>query len=66
VADFLHRAVTVASEIKKVTGSKLKDFEDAVKSSEAVAALKHDVQVFITQFPMPGFDTADMRYKEIA
>jgi hypothetical protein len=34
-----------------------------VKAKASVKALKRSVQQFITQFPMPGFDTASMRYK---
>jgi hypothetical protein len=30
-----------------------------------VKQLKKDVGAFITQFPMPGFDVADMRYKDL-
>jgi len=65
VADFLHTAVQIALEIQEETGNKLKDFENKVKTSPKVKALRIAVQTFITQFPMPGFDVADMRYKEI-
>ena len=65
VGDFLHKAVTISLEIQKVTGSKLKDFEVAVKSSAEIKQLKHDVQTFITSFPMPGFDVASMKYNTI-
>ena len=43
----------------------MKDFEAAVKASPEVKALKFAVQSYITQFPMPGFDVASMRYKSI-
>lgn len=65
VADFLHQAVTISLAIQKVSGAKLKDFEIAVKASPEVKALKMEVQKFVTQFPMPGFDVSTMRYKEI-
>lgn len=64
VADFLHRAVQLASELQ-VNTKTLKEFEQAVVASENVKQLKRDVQVFITAFPMPGFDVESMRYKNI-
>ena len=65
IADFLHRAMGIALAIQATTGKLLKDFEAAVKSSPEVHQLQVDVQAFITQFPMPGFDTATMRYKSL-
>lgn len=64
VADFLHQAVQIARGIQETTKT-LKEFEAAVKASEDVRALRLAVHAFITQFPMPGFDTSTMRYKEI-
>lgn len=65
VADFLHEAAQIALEIQAVTGSSLKDFESNVATSIAVKALKSKVQLFITQFPMPGFDVETMKYKAL-
>ena len=65
VADFLHRAVEISLKIQATSGKLLKDFETAVKASPEVHQLQVDVQAFITQFPMPGFDTATMRYKSL-
>jgi len=65
VGDFLHRAVSESLAIQKKTGSKLKDFEAAVVTSPEIKQLKHDVQAFITSFPMPGFDITTMKYKTI-
>ena len=66
VGDFLHRAVTIAVDIQnKMSGKLLKDFEVAVKSSEEVKLLKSDVMAWVTAFPMPGFDTSTMKYKDI-
>ena len=66
VGDFLHRAVTIAISIQASLSSKLlKDFEAAVKTSEEVKSLKMDVMRWITTFPMPGFDTSTMKYKDI-
>jgi glycine hydroxymethyltransferase len=65
VADFLHRAVEIALEIQTTSGKLLKDFDLAVKNSPKVHQLQVDVQKFVTQFPMPGFDTTTMRYKHL-
>lgn len=65
VGDLLHRAVQIAIEIQKTSGTKLKDFEAAVKVAPEVKALKKDCQAFITKFPMPGFDVETMKYKTI-
>ena len=61
VAGFLHRALQLAIEIQ-TTNSTLKAFEAAVVSSDAVKALKKEIQDFITQFPMPGFDATKLKY----
>jgi len=65
VADFLHQAVQIALKLQATSGKLLKDFDIAVKNSADVKALKIAVQTFITQFPMPGFDVATMKYKTI-
>jgi glycine hydroxymethyltransferase len=67
VADFLHQAAALALEIQSSlpAGSKAAAYEAAVKSSAAVKDLKIAIQTFITQFPMPGFDTSSMKYKSI-
>ena len=65
VADFLHRAVTIALTLQSTTGKLLKDFEAAVVASPEVKALKLEVMTFVTQFPMPGYDTSTMRYRTI-
>jgi glycine hydroxymethyltransferase len=65
VADFLHKAVTMAVEIQKSTGKLLKDFVAAVDSSADVKALKMEVKTFATSFPMPGFDVSSMKYNTI-
>lgn len=64
VGGFLHRALRIAIELQ-VNAKTLKDFEALVIASSEVKALKKEIQEFITKFPMPGFDTATMKYKEI-
>ncbi len=65
VADFLHEAVQIALNLQASSGKTLKEFEAAVIASADVKELRTKIQKFITQFPMPGFDVANMRYKEI-
>jgi glycine hydroxymethyltransferase len=65
VADFLHRAVLIAVELQAGGGKLLKDFELLVENSAQAKELKRDVQVFVTAFPMPGFDVATMKYNTI-
>lgn len=65
VAEFLHRAVLIGLDIQKKSGKLLKDFEEAILTSPEVKALKLEVMSFVTQFPMPGYDTTTMRYRSI-
>ena len=67
VAEFLHRAVTISSEIQK-EHKLLKAFTAALPMPPDVLALKKDCQAFVTQFPMPGVGFADgeMKYKSIS
>eukprot|EP00286_Rhodomonas_abbreviata_P029340 CAMPEP_0181301018 /NCGR_PEP_ID=MMETSP1101-20121128/7200_1 /TAXON_ID=46948 /ORGANISM="Rhodomonas abbreviata, Strain Caron Lab Isolate" /LENGTH=470 /DNA_ID=CAMNT_0023406295 /DNA_START=30 /DNA_END=1442 /DNA_ORIENTATION=+ len=65
VGDLLHEAVTIALAIQATSGKLLKDFEAALATNADAKALKHKVQAFVTQFPMPGFDVASMKYKTI-
>jgi len=65
VADFLHRAAQIAIGIQNTSGKLLKDFEIALENSAEAKQLKKDVQKFVTQFPMPGFDVSTMKYNTI-
>ena len=66
VADFLHKAVTIALSIQATNPAMTgKEYEAIVVTSAEVKALKIAVQAFITKFPMPGFDTATMKYKTL-
>jgi len=64
VGQFLHKACQLAVSISGTTKT-LKEFEAVVAASADVKALKKEIMLWITQFPMPGFDTATMKYKEI-
>lgn len=66
IADFLDRAVKLAVEIQNNCGSKkLADFLPAMEKHEGVAALRQEVMKFATQFPMPGFEVSEMKFKEL-
>ena len=60
VADLLHRTVIIAKDClsKLPAGSKLKDFKEYVEKEgrgrSDVHALKEEVEVWASTFPMPG------------
>ncbi|CAG0892611.1 unnamed protein product [Darwinula stevensoni] len=60
VANFIHRAITLACEIQGKSGPKLVDFVKLMKEDDAfkglVAALKQDIENFSEPFFMPGFE----------
>lgn len=64
IAAFLHEAVQISLKIQEKSGPKLKDFSAMLPASEEVKALRQKVNEFATQFPMPGFDPAEMKYKD--
>jgi len=67
VADFFHRGVVIAKEIKghADTGKKLVDFKAALKAREwpELEVLRLEVEAFASQFPTIGFDESSMKYK---
>jgi len=66
VADFLHRAVQLGCKVQEgMAGKTPKDFEIALQGNADVLALKREIQQFVTRFPMPGFDVATMKYKNL-
>ncbi|XP_077216500.1 serine hydroxymethyltransferase 3, chloroplastic-like [Tasmannia lanceolata] len=60
VADFIHEGVEIALKAKRsVSGTKLKDFMECVESpefflKESILDLKGRVEVWTSQFPLPG------------
>jgi len=54
IAEFLDRTCTIAIEIQKEKGKKLKDFEEGLKESKAVQQLRSDVQAFSLGYGYPG------------
>ena len=65
VAGFLDRAVKICLDVQKSSGKKLKDFVAALPANKDIPVLAHDVATFATSFPMPGFDTETMKYKNL-
>eukprot|EP00549_Striatella_unipunctata_P025558 CAMPEP_0118707522 /NCGR_PEP_ID=MMETSP0800-20121206/21265_1 /TAXON_ID=210618 ORGANISM="Striatella unipunctata, Strain CCMP2910" /NCGR_SAMPLE_ID=MMETSP0800 /ASSEMBLY_ACC=CAM_ASM_000638 /LENGTH=349 /DNA_ID=CAMNT_0006610387 /DNA_START=461 /DNA_END=1510 /DNA_ORIENTATION=- len=64
IAVFLHEALQIALEIQKESGPMLKNFVALLDSNAAIKELRGKVNAFATTFPMPGFDPAEMKYKE--
>merc|ERR1712157_516736 len=62
IALFLHNALTVALDIQKQSGPKLKDFVKCMIGNEQIKLLRQSVNTFVTQFPMPGFNPSEMKY----
>ena len=60
---FLHDALQIALKIQERSGPMLKDYVVALEGDAECAALKRRVQEFAVNFPMPGFDPKDMKYK---
>lgn len=64
IAEFLHRAVTITLSIQKEHGKLLKDFNKGLVNNKEIEELKADVEKFASSFDMPGFSSADMKYKD--
>jgi glycine hydroxymethyltransferase len=68
IAEFLHRGVQIAYDIKTQTGKKLKDFKQTLaggaEGQPALQELAADVKTFSRKFPTIGFDSDTMRYKD--
>jgi len=54
IAELLDRTCTIAIEILKGKGKKLKDFEEGLKESKAVQQLRSDVQAFSLGYCYPA------------
>merc|ERR1711977_120008 len=57
IAEFLDRCCQIALKIQSEKGKKLKDFEDGLKDSADVVALRKDVEEWTTSFGYPGITT---------
>jgi glycine hydroxymethyltransferase len=65
VADLLDEGIKIAVKIQEKTGKALKDFLPALEGNEDIAALKAKAEALATSKPMPGFDTASMKYNTL-
>mmetsp|Transcript_18024 Transcript_18024/g.40990 ORF Transcript_18024/g.40990 Transcript_18024/m.40990 type:complete len:473 (-) Transcript_18024:168-1586(-) len=65
IAELLGKALQLTVKIQEKTGPKLKDFIAALVDNSEVEAIRKEVNSFATTFPMPGFDPAEMKYKNI-
>ena len=63
IGEFLHRTVQIAILVQSEVGEKIKDFESALKNRNDVNALRDEIHLFTSKFPMPGFDVSNMKYK---
>ena len=65
IADFLERVVKISLDVQAKAGKKLVDFVAALPANEDIPVLAKEVATFATSFPMPGFDTETMKYKDL-
>lgn len=65
IAEYLHEAVQLSTEIQSTSGKMLADFVSALDEHPGVAALRARVMAFARSFPMPGFDEASMKFKTL-
>eukprot|EP01061_Rhynchopus_euleeides_P047148 TRINITY_DN9303_c0_g1_i1.p2 TRINITY_DN9303_c0_g1~~TRINITY_DN9303_c0_g1_i1.p2 ORF type:complete len:478 (+),score=230.45 TRINITY_DN9303_c0_g1_i1:185-1435(+) len=63
ITQFYEEAVAISQKVQEASGKKLADFLPALEKAPEVAALREKVETFAKQWPMPGFDVADMHYK---
>jgi len=54
IAVFLDRCCTIALDVQKTKGKKLKDFEEGLKENPDILALKKEVEAWATGFGYPG------------
>jgi len=54
VGEFLDRCCTIALEVQKVKGKKLKDFEEGLINNSDIIALRSEVEAFASCFGYPG------------
>ena len=60
VSRFLDEAAKLSIDIQKASGSKLKEFENAIAVDPRVKQLAENVNNFSEQFDIPGFDAKDL------
>ena len=66
IGEFLHEALQIALQLQTASGSaKMSDFLPLLENNAELQSLSERVHAFATQFPMPGFDPATMKYKDV-
>eukprot|EP01063_Lacrimia_lanifica_P026631 TRINITY_DN3619_c0_g3_i1.p2 TRINITY_DN3619_c0_g3~~TRINITY_DN3619_c0_g3_i1.p2 ORF type:complete len:462 (+),score=261.71 TRINITY_DN3619_c0_g3_i1:58-1443(+) len=63
ITQFYEEVVQICLGVQAKTGKKLTDFLPVLEKSAEIAALKTKVEAFASQWPMPGFDRATMKYQ---
>jgi len=63
VGMFLHEALVIALKIQKESGPKLRDFVALLATNDELNELRGRINNFAVNFPMPGFDPAEMKYQ---
>ncbi|KAJ2051087.1 glycine hydroxymethyltransferase shm1 [Coemansia sp. RSA 376] len=62
IGELLHRTVEISLEVQSQCGSKLlKDFMAVAAKSDKIAELQKEIEAFATSFPMPGFDSTNLK-----
>lgn len=56
IAEFLIRATQIASNLLREHGKQQKEFLRGLQNNKDVVELRNQVEVFASQFAMPGFD----------
>ncbi|XP_067641813.1 serine hydroxymethyltransferase isoform X2 [Eurosta solidaginis] len=60
VVDYIEQALKLCVEVTKISGAKLVDFKQTVKSNkdviEKICKLRNNVEEFSSKFPLPGLD----------
>ncbi|KNH06395.1 serine hydroxymethyltransferase [Perkinsela sp. CCAP 1560/4] len=64
IAVFLNKAVKACVEIQKERGVKLVDFLGGLPGSQELTQLRKEVEELCATFPIPGFDSETMKYRD--
>ncbi|XP_024930845.3 serine hydroxymethyltransferase 7 [Ziziphus jujuba] len=57
IADFLYRAAHITGLVQRDYGKQLKDFVKGLQNNKDILELRNRVEMFASQFAMPGFDS---------
>lgn len=56
IADFLYKAAHITSLVQREYGKSLKDFVKGLQNNKDIVEIRNRVEMFASQFAMPGFD----------